>query len=410
MAMISKKYVGIGIGTILFLFVVSSMLISASLQSKQSARAATGSPPTKSPTCAWTAISSPNVGTKSILRKIDALKTDDIWAVGSGSDDKTGHAITLTERWNGSMWNVIASPNNGSYGSSFTNVVATGKSNAFAIGNSYDQAGNSQTLIEHWNGAVWSIMPSPNRDSNGVLVGITALSQNNIWTAGSYFNSNLKHNQSLIEHWNGVQWNIINSPNINDTDNTLSDIHAVASNDVWAVGYTGPDVVFTEHSALIEHWDGHKWSIVSHPASQLNGSLTAISTISAKNIWVVGQYLPASNNATFQTLAEHWDGTQWSIVPTSDVAGYNDFFADIKAISPTNIWAVGASQSNNYQSSQTLIEHWNGTKWNIVSSPNPDAGNNVLSAITRIPGTTSLWVVGNTGRGTLTKTLTESIC
>lgn len=355
-------------------------------------------------------MSSPNAGAKSVLRKIDALKANDIWAVGNGSDDATGHAITLTEHWDGTRWSVVASPNSGSYGSLLNNIVATSKSNAFAIGNSYDQKGNSLTLIEHWNGTTWSIMPGPNQAPNGTLLGITALSQANIWAAGSYFNSNLEHNQTLIEHWNGVKWSIISSPNVSGTDNTLADIHAVASNDVWAVGYTGPDVAFTQHNALMEHWDGHKWSIVSHPASQLSGNLTAISVISAKNIWVVGQYLPTGNDATFQTLAEHWDGTQWSIIPTANITGSNNLFADIKALSASNIWAVGASQSNNYQSSQTLIEHWNGTKWNIVTSPNPDPNNNFLSAVTRSPGSTGLWAVGNTGHTSPTKTLTEFIC
>ena len=83
-----KRYVGIGIGTILILFVVSSLLVSASLQSHQVARAA------KSQACTWTVISSPNAGSKSTLRKIDTLGTNDIWAVGNGSDDTTGHATT----------------------------------------------------------------------------------------------------------------------------------------------------------------------------------------------------------------------------------------------------------------------------------------------------------------------------
>lgn len=365
---------------------------------------------TKSATCAWTTVSSPNAGSPSILHKIAAVTTDDIWAVGNGFDSTTGHTTALTEHWNGSTWSVIPSPNNSANNNTLSSVVVTAKNNVFAVGTSIDQTGNAHTLTEHWNGSAWNILPSPNRDTNNTLVGMTAISQNNIWAVGSYFSGSLGHTQTLIEHWNGVTWSIINGPNVNNTDTTLSDIHAVAANDIWAVGYTGANAAFTEHNAFITHWDGQKWSIVAHPASQLNGSLTALAASSANNIWAVGQYLPAGSNTTSQMLVEHWNGTQWTVVPAAEVAGYNDSLNDISAISANDIWAIGASQSKTYQSSQTLIEHWNGTKWNIVTSPNPDSTNNLLLAITHIPGSTSLWTAGNTGKGNSTRTLTAFHC
>ncbi len=364
----------------------------------------------KSATCAWTVASSPNAGSQSVLHKLAAVSTNDVWAVGSGFDDAAGHTTTLTEHWNGSAWNVLPSPNSGTSGSTLSGVVVTAKNNGFAVGTSYDQTGNTHTLVEQWNGSTWNILPSPNRATNNTLIGVTAMTQNNIWAVGSYFSSSLNHAQPLIEHWNGAKWGIINSPTINNTDATLLDVHAVSANDIWAVGYTGPNVAFTTHSALIEHWDGQKWSIITHPASQLNGNLTALSATSANNIWAVGQYLPSGNNATTQTLAEHWNGTQWTVVPGADVAGFNDFLTDISAIAANDIWAVGASQSKNYQSSQTLIEHWNGTKWNIVTSPNPDSSNNFLLTISHVPGSTSLWAAGNTGAGSSTRTLTAFHC
>ncbi|GHO91179.1 hypothetical protein KSF_012270 [Reticulibacter mediterranei] len=364
----------------------------------------------KSATCAWTIASSPNVGSQSVLHKIAAVTANDIWAVGSGFDDTTGHTTALTEHWNGSTWSVIPSPNSSTNNNALFSVVVTAKNNVFAVGSSNDQTGNTRTLIEHWNGSTWNILPSPNRDTNNTLVGVTAISQNNIWAVGSYFSGGLGHTQTLIEHWNGITWSIITSPNVNNTDATLSDIHAVSANDIWAVGYTGPNVAFTEHSALIEHWNGHKWSIIAHPASQLNGSLVALSATSASNVWAVGQYLPSGSNSTSQTLMEHWNGTQWSVVPAAEVAGYNDSLTDISTISVNDIWAVGASQSKTYQSSQTLIEHWNGTKWNIVTSPNPDPANNFLLAVAHVPSSTSLWTVGNTGKGSSTRTLAAYYC
>jgi hypothetical protein len=364
----------------------------------------------KSATCAWTVASSPSAGSQSVLHKIAAVAGNDIWAVGSGFDDTTGHTTTLTEHWNGSAWSVIPSSNSSTNNNALFSIAVTAKNNVFAVGSSSDQTGNAHTLIEHWNGSTWNILPSPNRDTNNTLVGVTAISQSNIWAVGSYFSGSLNHTQTLIEHWNGVKWSIINSPTVNNADATLSDIHAVAANDIWAVGYTDSNTALTEHSALIEHWDGHKWSIMTHPASQLNGSLTALAAASANSLWAVGQYLPSDSNTTSQTLIEHWNGTLWTVVPAAEITGYNDSLSDISAISANDIWAVGASQSKTYQSSQTLIEHWNGTKWNIVTSLNPDPANSFLLAITHIPGSTSLWAVGNTGKERSTRTLTAFHC
>ncbi len=57
-----------------------------------------------------------------------------------------------------------------------------------------------QTLVEHWNGSQWSIVPSPNVGTNlNSLNGVTVVSANNVWAVGVYFNAaNLQ--KTLIEH------------------------------------------------------------------------------------------------------------------------------------------------------------------------------------------------------------------
>jgi hypothetical protein len=46
-----------------------------------------------------------------------------------------------------------------------------------------------------------------------------------------------------------------------------------------------------------------------------------------------------------------------------------------------------------YASGTTLIEHWNGTRWSVVSSPNP-AGYDRLSGVAVVPGSTQVWAEG----------------
>ena len=45
---------------------------------------------------------------------------------------------------------------------------------------------------------------------------------------------------------------------------------------------------------------------------------------------------------------------------------------------------------------QTLSEHWDGSSWSVVSSPNNNNSNNRLHGITVTPDGT-LWAVGTTG-------------
>ena len=62
----------------------------------------------------------------------------------------------------------------------------------------------------------------------------------------------------------------------------------------------------------------------------------------------------------------------WQIVASPNPT-INDGFADLTAISPANIWAVGSATNQNSAGmlSGTLIANYNGTSWQVVPSPNP---------------------------------------
>ena len=105
------------------------------------------------------------------------------------------------------------------------------------------------TLIEHFDGTKWSIVPSPNVGPNSVnqsnrLFGLTASSPNDIWAFGSYFAADGSgHQMTLLLHWNGEEWTIAPSP---DPTNGvfLSDILFAgvtpSPGNVWIVG--GKDI------------------------------------------------------------------------------------------------------------------------------------------------------------------------
>ncbi|MGO9161457.1 MAG: hypothetical protein ACLP7J_12210 [Streptosporangiaceae bacterium] len=84
-------------------------------------------------------------------------------------------------------------------------------SNAWAVGSRYVSTGNGTanygTLVLHWNGTSWTVVPSPNpglRDGGTFLNAVSALSPSNACAVG-YYNTGTT-NKTVILHWNGNRW------------------------------------------------------------------------------------------------------------------------------------------------------------------------------------------------------------
>lgn len=88
------------------------------------------------------------------------------------------------------------------------------------------------------------------------------------------------------------------------------------------------------------------------------------SGLTANNIWAVGE----NDSSSMQnTLVKHWNGKAWRIVssPNSGTSGSTL----VASVSSNDLWAVGTTTSSSSTSGyQPLIEHWNGTQWSISSS------------------------------------------
>src|SRR5437870_2569475 len=94
--------------------------------------------------------------------------------------------------------------------------------------------------------------------------------------------------------------------------------------------------------------------------------LQAVDGTSADDIWAVGY-------ARDLTLILHWNGTEWSIVLSPSIVNYSYFYG-VAATSPNDVWAVGYHSDSIYGGCDTLecytlIEHWDGMQWSVVPSP-----------------------------------------
>jgi hypothetical protein len=335
----------------------------------------------------------------SILSGVAVTSDTDAWAAGEHYDGTAYQ--TLAEHWNGTAWKTVTSPNPGGTANpaNFSGAAATSTTDAWAVG-SYCNAPVYQSLVEHWNGTAWKQIASPSPGSTATLSAVAATSTTTAWAVGNYdINTSTSSTQeTLIEHWNGTSWKQVPSPSPDTSASGGPALYSVAvagSNNAWAVGdYYNPTPGQT--LTLIEHWNGTKWVQVASPSPGSAGLafLYGVAATATNDAWAVGYYY---NGTAYQTLILHWNGTKWSQVASPNPAGsahFNDLLG-VTATSASNAWAVG-SYSNSASGSVNLILHWNGTKWSQVASPNlgPSFPGDFLSAIAATP-TANPWVDGS---------------
>ena len=345
----------------------------------------------------WRIVKSPQTSLQyGVLNGVTAISKHDVWAVGATYTDATTFEPlqTVTEHWNGSQWRIIPSPN--LYRNNALNSVAAVSANdVWAVGNTYVHLGGGRfennTLIEHWNGSQWRIVPSPNPREQNMLNGVFAISKHDVWAVGSTGTISGSILDTLILHWNGSQWSVVPSPHPG-AGSTLINGWAGSSNNVWAVGiyFTGSG---TPGVALIEHWNGRNWSVVASPNAGMNGSsMNGVTVVSASDAWAVGQ-TTNSNNVT-QALIEHWNGRNWSIVQSPNFAPQGFILGSVVAFSSNDVWAAGLSfPGPNGLGGKTLIEHWNGTSWSIIQSPNVEPESDFFISLAA-DSPNDLWAVG----------------
>jgi hypothetical protein len=299
---------------------------------------------------------------------------------------------TLVERWDGTSWQIVTSPNYQNANHYLYGIGAIARHDVWAVGRYEPQGGGSRTLVLHWNGTSWSIVPSPNAAVYDGLYAVAAASATDVWAVGYYYSNSAQ--RTLIEHWDGTSWSIVSSPNVGAHDNLLRAISVVPNSQiVWVVGYYYRDD--GNPSTLTQRWDGTAWSVVASPdGSTRENYLSGVSGTGPNDVWAVGYY--NTPTGLYLSLTEHWDGNSWQIVPSPSLSSSLTALTAVSSISTTDVWAVGTYYGPSAQ--LTLAEHWNGNSWQVFNTPNP-AGNingaiNEFNSVTNVPGM-GVWAVGD---------------
>ena len=117
---------------------------------------------------------------------VTALNANDAWAVGSragGLPEFQASRVTLTVHWDGSSWTGVPSPNVSNRSHELIAVAAIASNDVWAVG-CYRNIGELyKTLVIHWDGVSWTIIPSFNYPGENILYGVSGTSANDVWVS-----------------------------------------------------------------------------------------------------------------------------------------------------------------------------------------------------------------------------------
>ena len=281
----------------------------------------------------WSVANTPTLGGE--LRGVDGSAANNAFAVGSVEVPLNPGTITfapLALRWNGTSWSVVPSPTpSGSTGAWLFGVKTLSTTNAWAVGQYFASSQPFlRTLIQRWNGTTWSIVPSPNPDAaKNLLTDVDGASAGDVWAIGNMGDDGYGGTAvGLVTHWNGSAWSNVDVSAL-FADNTLSGYEfsdvVVAGNDVWVVG-TGFHRSLFAMVPFSLRWNGQVWQrsiMTGAPGTGFNG----VAAISSSQVYALGG----------STGIARWTGTSWT-AETTTVPGS---LVDGAGTGTSTVWAVG---------------------------------------------------------------------
>jgi hypothetical protein len=201
------------------------------------------------------------------------------------------------------------------------------------------------TLIERWNGSGWSIMPSP--DASGAptttLAAISCTGAGPAATCAAVGSAATRPAgnpyYAVAERMVHGRWAVVNTPKVSENEsNALTAVSCTSANSCVAVGGRQRGL----GASLIERWNGKAWTVATsvnpngYTLSQFNG----ISCTSAKNCIAAGLY--SRDGFVDFTLINRWNGTRWSIDSSPKPAGAaGSAFTGVSCATANKCFAVG---------------------------------------------------------------------
>jgi hypothetical protein len=129
----------------------------------------------------------------------------------------------------------------------------------------------------------------------------------------------------------------------------------------WAVG---GHVVGPVSDPVIWRWDGSAWSdqkLQTPPGPIGISSFYSVKAFSPMDVWAVGSWMGQD------ALVEHWDGHAWSLVTVPSFRGAENILTGVDGTSSTDVWLVGQRQFDGQM--HGVVLHGGTQGFQIVTPP-----------------------------------------
>jgi hypothetical protein len=288
---------------------------------------------------------------------------------------------SLTELWNGRNWRVLRTAVPG-----LTSVSCVSVSWCMAVGNTAVTFNHfPRPVAQVWNGTEWRAVAA----GNGTELGsVSCVSESDCLAVGDHiFRPTNVRNYAIS--WNGKRWRVLPlAPSYNkDNQGSLSAVSCVTSTICVVVG-TGPLIGYSVTSTVADEWNGREWSAL--PAPHLLGlvesDFTGLSCLSADHCVLTA--------VTYQTgkQVQVWNGSTWQVTPIANPRNGGAGFDKLYSISCTAVsacmavgffytYGLGLAYLGSDISALTLAEQWDGGHWRIRRTPSPGDKSTGLSGI-----------------------------
>ena len=322
----------------------------------------------------------------------------------SPASSPSGIVRSLAEEWNGSGWRVLRSAEATGF---LAAVSCTSVSFCMAVGEPGAAAGSA--LAEAWNGSTWRVVKAPPG------AGLSALS-----CATASFCVAVPSNtvSNVAGEWNGRAWHLMNmsGDSCGRFFCVLSGISCPRPQDCMAVG------TYTNHAGTVVlgkalKWNGSTWRDTLPQSLAQNTSLAMISCPGASSCLAAGQNAIAWDGSSWRQLAtpaalwvrslscprpdscmlvggqgyglspasaQAWDGRTWRRLRPAQPGQSARVLFSVSCWRRPACMAVGSYSTMPTSPSGdalTLAERWNGTAWQVRSTPALDDPLSGLSAI-----------------------------
>jgi hypothetical protein len=214
---------------------------------------------------------------------------------------------------------------------------------------------------------------------------VKAFASDDVWAVGD-----AGADRALVLHFDGTAWRRVDTAKIAPAGTNLNAIDGRTPADIWAVGGSNLNGTTFGWSDLILHWDGRQWSnIPSHFDDTTGITAGSIDATQWGGVWT----LHADQSGTPIQKIVRWNGWRGRPVTVYFLTPPHDQFEAIAAVARKNVWVVG-QHCRTDTNCRPLVMEWAGRTWQVRHTALEHVRSAGLYGLSLLPSG-QLWAAGD---------------